>query len=172
MSAEPTTTPAAADQPERPQLNGIFVPRAILEDGRLTLLEKLLFGLLDGYAKGERGCFASNGYFSRIFGRTPRAIRDAIATLEAAGLVRRRNLVDFKNPDSKYGFSRRTIETVSSAAIRQAQEWGGRKKIAGGGGRKLPPYNKGIGDNPPNPPKGGRRVRKIKLTGKDYGRGF
>lgn len=175
MASEPTIQTAAKDPALRPQLSGIFVPRAILEDPRLTLLEKLLFGLLDGYAKGELGCFASNGYFSRVFGRTPRAIRGAILNLEAAGLVRRRSAYSFTNPDKKGGLSRREIETVSTYAIRQVQDAARRKKISGGGGRKFPPYNKEILDNPPNPPIGGKRpsrLKKIKLTSKDYGRGF
>lgn len=172
MADQPATTEALDETEARPQLTGIFLPRAVLEDGRLSLLEKVLFGLLDGYARGEKGCFASNGYLARVLGRTPRAIRDAISALEAAGLVRRRNLVDFKNPDSKYGFTRRTIETVSAQAIRRAIAEGGRKKTSGGGGRKLPPYIKEIDKDPPSPPKGGRKARRIKLTAKDYQNGF
>lgn len=145
-----------------PGLTGIFVPRAILEDQRLSLLEKVLFGLLDGFARGERGCFASNGYLARCLGRSNRCVRLALANLEAAGLVRR---IGSEN--------RRTIATVSALAIASNQGEGGRKKIAGGGGRKLPTDIKERLKDPPNPPKGGRRkFLKIKLTAADYGNGF
>lgn len=172
MADQPATTEALDTTEARPQLTGIFLPRAVLEDGRLSLLEKVLFGLLDGYARGEKGCFASNGYLARVLGRTPRAIRDAISALEVAGLVRRRSISSPSSGERNYGFDRRIIETVSAQAIRRAIDEGGRKKTSGGGGRKLPPYIKERDKHPPNPPKGGRKGRRVKLTSKDYENGF
>lgn len=172
----PTTQTAAFDPASRPQLTGIFIPRAILEDARLSVLDKVLFGLLDGYARGERGCFASNSYLARVLVKSPRTIRDALMGLEKLGLVRRRFAAWHRTfPDGSTVPSelrQRTIATVSSLAIETAQ--GGRRKIAGGGGEKSPPYSKErLNTNPPNPPKGGRgRVRKVKLTAKDYESGF
>ncbi len=143
---------------------GVFVPRIVLEDDRLTAPARILFGVLDGLAKSEAGCFASSAYLSRILGTKPRQLRNLLSLLERLRYIERRQ--------TKRGW--RVIQTATSKALGTIQATPkDRQWIATGGGNGLPPYR--IEDKqyiPPNPLKRGKRVRKVKLTGKEYGNGF
>lgn len=93
--------------------SGIFVPRFILEDKRLGHLERLLFGLIDGLAKSERGFFASNGFCSRLLGITPRRVQMSLKTLEQAGIIRR----SLKVVSTKPFKVERVVFTLSSSTL-------------------------------------------------------
>lgn len=156
-------------QPRSPQaqdlFTGIFIPRAVLEDGRLTAPARILFGCLDGLGRSEKGCYASSSYLARILGVKPRQVRNLIKTLEALGYVSRQ--VTKRN--------QRTIFTVTAKALQTVKAGGGgRQQIAEGVGNRLPHILIKDKDNPPTPLKGGgRRSRNRKaLKGEDYANGF
>lgn len=141
---------------------GVFCPRIVLEDARLTAPSRLLYGALDGLGRTERGCFASNGYLAKICGVKPRQLRNLLAQLEALGYITRTARV-------KGG---RTIKTVTCQALQSLN--GGGQSIATPRGNPLPPYRKEERLNTPQPPlKGGRvRRRNLGMTKEGYANGF
>lgn len=147
---------------------GVFIPRLVLEDARLSPAARILFGALDGLARTERGCWASSQYLCGICGMKPRQLRNLLADLERLGYISR----------TLTGRNTRTIYTVTTRALEGV---GGRQKIAGGVGKKLPPYSKEDKLNTPQPPcEGGEKVlkhrgkrrRAMRLTKEDFARGF
>lgn len=115
--------------------SGIFVPRFILEDKRLGHLDRILFGLIEGFAKSERGFFASNGFCSRLLGISPRRIQMSLKTLEEAGVIRRRLSIVSTKPFKV----ERTIRSVSSSALERATEPGREKNFAPHAKKTSPP---------------------------------
>jgi hypothetical protein len=123
------------------KFTGIWIPADIAKHPDLSLTAKLAYGLISSL-DNEDGCYASNSYIGKILQIEPRQVRNVIDSLIESGLVIRHL--------SKYG---RTLKTIEKAAIELAVEElketdhgnelpGGRQKIAGGGGNKLPPYSK------------------------------
>lgn len=105
--------------------SGIFIPRFVLEDKRLGHLDRILFGLIDGLAKSERGFFASNGFCSRILSVSPRRIQMSLKTLDEAALISKR--IRFtKKPFSAF----RTISTISSQRLADATRPGREENFA------------------------------------------
>jgi hypothetical protein len=149
--------------------SGVFIPRLVLEDARLCPASRILFGLLDGLGRSERGCWASSRYLSGICGVKPRQLRNHLATLERLGYVTRK--VSARNQRSLFTVTTKALEGVK-------QGGGGRQLNAGGVGNSLPPYRIGDKDNPLTPLKGGQGKRslrgrnKTRLTGADYSNGF
>lgn len=156
--------PRTTNQPDL--FSGVFVPRLVLEDNRLTAPARILFGVLDGLGKSERGCYASCGYLARIVSVKPRQLRNLLSDLERLGYITR-------TPIPGGG---RILKTVTSQALQTVQ--GGRQWIAGGGGNGLPTYRIEDKHNPLTPLKGGKVKRALRarnrkrLTGEDYGNGF
>lgn len=169
--------------------SGIFVPRIVLEDDRLSNTERLLFGMVDGLDDPGRGCFGSNAYFCKRLGISHRAIQNALCKLESLGYITR-----------GWGAGSRIIKTVTTEALEGVQKnAGGVQKTSRGGCRKMHPYRIGDRkdlDNPPTPLKGGNkesreiwfdgqykgleplprkkptRRRAMKMNPEDYRRGF
>lgn len=77
------------DQIPKRGFTGLWIPAAIVQDNRLTLLEKLLYAEIDALDKGndDKGCFASNAYLAKIIGSTERSISNAISNLKSLGLL-------------------------------------------------------------------------------------
>lgn len=151
--------------------NGVFVPRIVLEDERLTAPARILFGCLDGLSKTEQGCFASTPYLARIVGVKPRHIRNLLRRLESLGYITRgSNFAGW-----------RVIKTVSAAALETASQGAALECLGAapqcrGGRHHSATYRIEDKDNkPPNPLKRGKksfRVKKVKLEQGDYARGF
>lgn len=162
-------------QPRLPKLpdlfNGVFVPRIVLEDARLTAPARILFGCLDGLSKTEQGCFASTPYLSQIVGVKPRHIRNLLRQLESLGYITRAtNLAGWRVIST---VSANALETASQGAAPQCR---GAALECRGGRHHSATYR--IEDKlkqPPTPFKGGRRsfrMKKAKLEKGDYSRGF
>lgn len=83
---------------------GVFVPREVLLNERLTSTEKMLFGIIQSL-DNERGCYASNGYLGKMLGVGQETIRQGIQNLEEQGLVSRIS--------SESGRTVRTVSTLS-----------------------------------------------------------
>lgn len=150
------------------RFTGIFVPRIVLDDPRLTPTDRILFGMLDGLNEPGRGCFGSNAYLAARLRIKPRTLQDSLEKLEALGYVHR-----------GYVLSRRIIRTVSAVALEGVRQTAGGDAVNRVGGCGIPhPYIKGdskeITDNPPTPLKRGAKVRRraLKVNPEDYSRGF
>lgn len=73
---------------EKPQrdFKGVWIPKEIWLSDKLSLMEKVLFVEIHSL-DNERGCYASNRYFSEFFGISERRITKHIASLKQKGFV-------------------------------------------------------------------------------------
>ena len=73
------------EKPSR-DFKGIWIPKDIWESEQLSIIEKVLFVEIHSL-DNERGCYASNRYFSEFFGVSERQIQNVIAALKEKGFV-------------------------------------------------------------------------------------
>jgi len=73
------------EKPSR-DFKGIWIPKEIWESENLSIMEKVLFVEIHSL-DNERGCYASNRYFSEFFSVSERQIQTYIASLKAKGFV-------------------------------------------------------------------------------------
>lgn len=66
---------------------GIWIPREIWLDRRLTYFEKCLLSEIHSLDDPEKGCYASNQYFMSFFNEKERKIQDGLAKLKQFGYV-------------------------------------------------------------------------------------
>ena len=90
---------------------GVWIPKKIWMDKRLTYFEKCLLAEIHSL-DGERGCFASNEYLGNFFDEKERKIQQGISKLKQLGYVyqhsfdgRIRVLKTCMEPDDKLIFS-------------------------------------------------------------------
>jgi hypothetical protein len=73
------------EKPSR-DFKGIWIPKEIWESNQLSIMERVLFVEIHSL-DNERGCYASNRYFSVFFGVSERQIQTYIAGLKAKGFI-------------------------------------------------------------------------------------
>ena len=73
------------EKPSR-DFKGIWIPKEIWESQQLSIMEKVLFVEIHSL-DNERGCYASNRYFSEFFHVSERQIQNVIASLKSKGFV-------------------------------------------------------------------------------------
>jgi len=73
------------EKPAR-DFKGIWIPKDIWESKQLSIMEKVLFVEIHSL-DNERGCYASNRYFSEFFGVSERQIQTYIAALKTKGFI-------------------------------------------------------------------------------------
>lgn len=73
------------EKPSR-DFKGIWIPKDIWESEQLSIMEKVLFVEIHSL-DNERGCYASNRYFSEFFSVSERQIQTHIASLKTKGFV-------------------------------------------------------------------------------------
>jgi len=73
------------EKPSR-DFKGIWIPKEIWESQQLSIMEKVLFVEIHSL-DNERGCYASNRYFSEFFHVSERQIQTYIALLKAKGFI-------------------------------------------------------------------------------------
>ena len=123
------------------RFSGIWIPADVAAHKNLSPRSKIAYGLIASL-DNEDGCYASNSYMGEILNLEGRQVRYVIDELVQAGLVLR-----------VLGDSGRILKTIEKAAVELALDEsnkddhgnklpGGRQKIAGGGGKKLPPNSK------------------------------
>lgn len=129
---------------DEPKFTGVWIPAGVFQTTTVSITAKVVYGVVDALDNDD-GCFASNAYLSRHLGLGERQIRNILQELEDARLITR-----------VVHDGRRVIRTVEKVALNNALSdaqvtrtegaakncLGGRKNIATGGGKKLPPYNK------------------------------
>lgn len=69
------------------QFKGVWIPKEVWLDEKLTYFEKAVYAEIDSL-DGDEGCFASNKYLAGFFGCTERHIRRALAHLSELGYVK------------------------------------------------------------------------------------
>ena len=74
------------EKPSR-DFKGIWIPKDVWESNELSIMEKVLFVEIHSL-DNERGCYASNRYFSEFFGVSERQIQNVIAALKGKGFVK------------------------------------------------------------------------------------
>ena len=74
------------EKPSR-DFKGIWIPKEVWESSELSIMEKVLFVEIHSL-DNERGCYASNRYFSEFFGVSERQIQNVIAALKGKGFVK------------------------------------------------------------------------------------
>jgi len=65
-----------------------IIPASVRYDKRLTGDEKIMYGELSALSNKNGYCWASNGYFAKLYGITPQGISKRIHGLEEAGYIR------------------------------------------------------------------------------------
>jgi len=73
------------EKPSR-DFKGIWIPKEIWESNQLSIMEKVLFVEIHSL-DNERGCYASNRYFSEFFTVSERQIQTHIASLKYKGFI-------------------------------------------------------------------------------------
>ena len=74
------------EKPSR-DFKGIWIPKEVWESNELSIMDKVLFVEIHSL-DNERGCYASNRYFSEFFGVSERQIQNVIAALKGKGFVK------------------------------------------------------------------------------------
>lgn len=69
------------------QFKGVWIPKEVWLDEKLTYFEKAVYAEIDSL-DGDEGCFASNKYLAGFFGCTERHIKRALAHLSELGYVK------------------------------------------------------------------------------------
>lgn len=64
-----------------------IIPAEVRYDDRIPANAKLLYGELSALLGAERYCFASNGYFARLYGLSERTITGLLKTLKDCGYI-------------------------------------------------------------------------------------
>jgi hypothetical protein len=73
------------------EFTGIWIPREVWEDDRLSVYDKVAFAVISGLARGEGGCFATNKALAEICKMSERQICKSIAALSESGYIRVEN---------------------------------------------------------------------------------
>jgi hypothetical protein len=135
---------------------GIWIPRQVWLDKRLSYFEKCLLSEIHSLDHPERGCHASNKYFMEFFNERERKIQDGLSKLKSLGYIRyenfdgrirtlRSDLYGDKSLFSTPGVSKSAPHTCQNPHLSPIGEF-------------IEPDNKADNkdkENPPNPQKGG-----------------
>lgn len=70
---------------------GIWIPREVWEDDRLSLYDKAAFAVISGLARGEGGCFATNRHLADYCKVSERQVCKSVAQLAKTGYIRVEN---------------------------------------------------------------------------------
>lgn len=67
---------------------GVWIPREVWLDERLSALDKVILTEIDSLDQGEKGCYASNQHLAEFCQCSARKVSDAVAKLIECGYVR------------------------------------------------------------------------------------
>jgi DNA-binding MarR family transcriptional regulator len=93
--------------------HGLWIPKSILTDRRLSKTEMLIYAIVDALDNAN-GCFASNAYIAEQVGLDERNVRANLMRLEQAGYIVRMEDAN----------GRRRIQTVANKTLREAKSNG------------------------------------------------
>ena len=104
------------EKPSR-DFKGIWIPKDIWLSDKLSTMEKVLFVEIHSL-DNERGCYASNRYFSEFFGISERQIRNYIASLKENGFIS----VSIQNRNDRVIRTLGKYARVPDAAIKRLEQ--------------------------------------------------
>lgn len=73
------------------EFTGIWIPREIWEDDRLSIHDKVAFAVISGLARGEAGCYATNKALAEFCKTSERQICRTVGNLIKFGYLRTEN---------------------------------------------------------------------------------
>ena len=80
----------------------LMITYEVLADNRLSDFQKLLFALITGLSRGEKGyCWASNAYFEKFFKKSNTQVSEGISKLVEYGYLKRE--IIYKKKEDKKG---------------------------------------------------------------------
>lgn len=69
------------------EFTGIWIPRDVWEDDRLGVLDKVVFAVIAGLARGEDGCYATNKALAEFCKCSERKVCASVSALASAGYI-------------------------------------------------------------------------------------
>lgn len=66
---------------------GVWIPKEIWLNTELSIYEKVIIIEIDSLDNSEKGCFASNEYFGKFLGRSPKTIANILTSLKQRGYI-------------------------------------------------------------------------------------
>jgi hypothetical protein len=147
---------------ERPNYYAV-IPAVVRYDERLRANEKLLFGEITAltYSTGE--CWASNDYFSRLYGVSKQAVSKWILNLQKAGYIS----IKYLYVDGKKEIDKRIIEVSTKVAEVSTYVDGGINKSLSGYQQKVKENNTSINNTSMNKNIYGE-FQNVLLTDEEY----
>ena len=97
------------------EFTGIWIPRDVWEDDRLSIYDKAAFAVISGLARGEGGCFATNKHLAEFCKMSERQVCKSIAALADSGYIRVENA---GTPVRRIHTEERTTCAVSTHDVR------------------------------------------------------
>ena len=76
---------------QKREFKGVWIPKEIWENEDLTIMEKLFLVEIDSL-DGEKGCFASNDYFSKFFKLSKNRCSEIINSLYKKGYISKKEI--------------------------------------------------------------------------------
>ena len=73
---------------ENRDFKGVWIPKEVWLNDKLSLVEKCLLVEIDSLDKGEKGCFASNEYLANFFNLSESRMANIISDLKKRGYLR------------------------------------------------------------------------------------
>jgi len=73
---------------ENRDFKGVWIPKEVWLNDKLSLVEKCLLVEIDSLDKGEKGCFASNEYLANFFNLSESRMANIISALKKRGYLR------------------------------------------------------------------------------------
>lgn len=89
---------------------GIWIPREIWLDNRLSALDKVILAEIDSLDQGDRGCFASNKHIADFCQCSEAKVTKSIAVLKKYGYVKVQSF-DGRNRELKSRLAKFTMQT-------------------------------------------------------------
>lgn len=87
------------------------VPAEIKYNSELTEKAKLIYGEISSLSNKEGYCFATNGYFSKLYECTNRTIQNAVSKLQEKGFIK--VIIENRNQRKIYLIPNKKDETQS-----------------------------------------------------------
>lgn len=73
------------------EFTGIWIPREVWEDERLSMYDKIVMSVVSGLARGENGCFATNKHLADFCKFSERQVCKSVGVLVSLGYLRTEN---------------------------------------------------------------------------------
>lgn len=76
---------------KKKEFTGVWIPRNVWEDDRLSVYDKLVMAVVSGLARGENGCFATNKHLAEFCRFSERQVSKSVGVLVKFGYLRAEN---------------------------------------------------------------------------------